>query len=257
MRLDLFLFNNNFFTSRNKASDAISSGYVVVNGKTITKNSFEVSKNDNIEVIKALDFVSKGGYKLDKARKDFSLNFTGKIYADIGASTGGYTDCLLKNGALKVYAVDVGENQLDKTLLTNEKVIVLDNTNARTLSKNNFNDAIDGVTVDCSFISLTYILKPLAELLENNGEIIALIKPQFETDKKINYKNGIINDRKVWKRVCEKIYDYVIDCNLAPINITTAPINKDKNVEFLIYLIKGAKPKLTKDKIFALIDNIK
>lgn len=254
MRIDLYLYKNGFYISRTKAAEAIEKGIIKVNG-VIAKPSLNVESGCNIEILETLTFVSNGGYKLEKARLDFGLDFSNKVFADIGASTGGYTDCLLKNGAKKVYAVDVGENQLDKSLLNNKNVVVMDNCNARTVLKTDFLDVIDGITVDCSFISLKLLLENLAKIVSETGYIVALIKPQFECAEKIKFKNGIIKDKKIQTKVCEGIYDFAIKVGLIPKNFTFAPIKKDKNVEFLILLEKFGKP-FDKSFIKQTIDNI-
>ena len=181
MRLDKFLAEK--FDSRSKAAAAIARGIVTVNG-VARPASYDVKPNDVVEVKEeALSFVSAGGYKLHKALTDFGYSPSGKIFADIGASTGGFTDCLLKFGAKKVYCIDVGESQLDRRLLE-KNVVVIDNFNARNMRADLFAELLDGVVVDVSFISLTIILDAVCDVLCDAKYIIALIKPQFEFDKK-------------------------------------------------------------------------
>lgn len=250
MRLDKYLSEK--FGSRNKAANAIEKGYVKVNDK-VEKRDYIVKNNDNITFIEPSEnYVSVGGFKLSKALKDFGFSVQNKIFADIGASTGGFTDCLLQNGAQKVYCIDVGESQLDKSLL-HKNVIIIDNFNARNLSKDIFSEDLDGVVIDVSFISLTYILQVVSNILDNGKCVLALIKPQFECNNKGISKNGIVSDKKIHEAVIKKIYDFANLNNLAAINLTNAPIISGKNIEYIILLIKDAQPKSLK----SLINNVK
>ena len=181
MRIDKHLAEK--FGSRTKASEAIGSGRVLVNGKRISP-SYEVRDEDKIEIIAADEsFVSAGGYKLSKAIKEFGFEVKDKVFADIGASTGGFTDCLLQNGAKKIYCIDVGENQLDKSLIC-DKTVLIDNFNARYLNRELFSEKLDCVVIDVSFISLTYILNAVSDILAEGATVLALIKPQFECDNR-------------------------------------------------------------------------
>lgn len=240
MRIDRNLAEK--FASRTKAVDAIKKGLIKVNGKEV-QPSYEIKEGDDIEILQAEEhFVSKGGYKLSKAIKDFSFNARGKIFVDIGASNGGFTDCLLQNGAEKVYCVDVGESQLDKSL-RNQNVVIIDNFNARNLNINLFEDKPDAVVIDVSFISLTYILKAVSDILCAGGEVIALIKPQFECESKKVGKNGIVKGADTHKKIIRKIYDFARTCSLSAINLTDAPdVDSRKNREYLIYLVKCGAP---------------
>ncbi|MBE5744496.1 MAG: TlyA family RNA methyltransferase, partial [Clostridiales bacterium] len=184
MRIDALLYKEGLFPSRSKATQAVIEGYVLYKGKPCLKPSTDVEDVSLITIKERSEtFVSNGGYKLFKALTDFKLEVSGLTFADIGASNGGFTDCLLKNGAKKVYAVDVGETQLEKCLIENEKVIVKDNTNARFLTADQLGELVDGVTVDVSFISLTYVLQGVKNVLKKGGFAILLIKPQFECGK--------------------------------------------------------------------------
>lgn len=239
MRLDKYLSEK--YGSRVKAAAAIKSGLVLVNGKKCV-SSYEVKESDKFDFLQAEEsFVSAGGFKLSKALKDFGFDVSNKVFADIGASTGGFTDCLFQNGAKKIYCIDVGESQLDKSLL-NKNVVVIDNCNARNLNSNLFQEKIDGVVIDVSFISLTYILESVSSLLETGANVIALIKPQFECESRKVGKNGIVKDGATHKKIIEKIYNFVISRNLAPKGLTNAPIISGKNIEYLILLEKGGKP---------------
>ena len=239
MRIDKFLAEK--LGSRTKAAAAIEKGLVLVNGKPV-QSSYVVKDGDDVTVNRAEeDYVSAGGFKLSKALKDFGYPIIGKIFADIGASTGGFTDCLLKNGAKKVYCIDVGESQLDKSLLS-QNVVVIDNFNARGLTREVFSDKIDGVVIDVSFISLTYVLKNIADILETGGIVFALIKPQFVCEIRSVGKNGIVKDKKTHEKIIKKICGYASNVGLAPQMLTNAPIVKGKNKEFVILLEKDGNP---------------
>lgn len=205
MRADKFFAEK--FGSRTKAANAINKGLVLVNGKKIVPSN-DISESDTVEFIDADEsFVSAGGFKLSKALKEFGFSAKDKVFADIGASTGGFTDCLIQNGARKVYCIDVGESQLDKSLLSG-KTVVIDNFNARNLNMQLFNENLDGVVIDVSFISLTYILKQVSDVIGEGAYIIALIKPQFECENRNIGKNGIVKDRKAHEKAISKVYDY-------------------------------------------------
>lgn len=236
MRLDKYLTVK--YKSRTKAAQAIEEGLVLINGKTVSPSYIYKASDEIIYITPDEQFVSNGGYKLSKALKDFNFSVNDKVFADVGASNGGFTDCLLKNGAKKVYCIDVGESQLDESL-KKENVVIIDNFNARNLTKDMFAENLDGAVIDVSFISLTYILKNVADCLNSGGYVIALIKPQFECESKKVGKNGIIKDSNIHKKIIKKIIDYSIKVGLKPVKLTDAPIKKDKNREFLILLEKS------------------
>jgi len=238
MRLDKFLTEK--YKSRNKAARAIEDGLVLVNGKPVNA-SYNVKESDDIVCLEAKEnYVSAGGFKLAKALKDFKVDVNDKVFIDVGASTGGFTDCLLQNGAKKVYSVDVGESQLDNSLL-NKNVVVIDNFNARNLSIDLFKEKIEGVVVDVSFISLTYLLEQISSAISDGVDVFALIKPQFECESRSVGKNGIVKDKNIHKNVIQKIYNFANLCKLAPVNLTNAPIKRGKNYEFIIHLSKNGK----------------
>ena len=245
MRIDKYLAET--FGSRTKAAQAIEKGLVLVNGRTVAV-SYEYREGDNIQHITPDEqFVSNGGYKLSKALKEFNLSVEGKIFADIGASNGGFTDCLFQNGAEKVYCIDVGESQLDKSLLT-RNVVVMDNFNARNLSKSCFDERLDGAVIDVSFISLTYVLPNVAGILDDGATVVALIKPQFECENKNVGKRGIVKSSETHKYVITKIYNFAKSLNLITEDFTTAPIKQGKNIEYLVLLRKnGCKIKTLKE----------
>ena len=251
MRIDKYLSEK--FGSRAKAAFAIKRGIVLVNGKAVSA-SYDVKNGDNIEVLETEEnFVSAGGFKLNKALKDFDFSVEGKIIADIGASTGGFTDCLLQHGAKKVYCIDVGESQLDNRL-KNKNVVIIDNYNARNLDKSLFKEELDGIVIDVSFISLTYILNGVSNVLNDGSFVIALIKPQFECEGGRVGKNGIVRDEKVHESVIKKIYNYAVQCGLQPQELTCAPIVAGKNKEYLMLLEKGAAKSV---KIEYLLKSVK
>ena len=238
MRLDKHIADN--FPSRSKAAEAVAKGLVLVNGKVVSA-SYEVKEGDNIKILQPTEnYVSAGGFKLSKALKDFNFDVTNKVIADIGASTGGFTDCLLQNGAKRVYCIDGGQSQLDKSLLC-DRVTVIDNFNARNINENTLPERADAAVIDVSFISLTYILREVGNLIDEGGAIIALIKPQFECESKKVGKNGIVKAAETHKRIIAKICNYASSVRLAPANLTNAPIYKDKNKEYLVLLIKNGK----------------
>ena len=238
MRLDKLLSEQ--FGSRTKAAVAISKGLVLVNGVTV-QPSYEYKDGDKIDIQPAEEsYVSAGGFKLSKALKDFNFSVEGKVFADIGASTGGFTDCLFQHGARKVYCVDIGESQLDKSLLDKD-IVVIDNFNARNLTSGLFHEKLDGVVIDVSFISLTYILEGVSNILSDGCHVLALIKPQFECESRKVGKNGIVRDAGVRKKIINKILDFSVKCNLIPQNLTNAPIVNGKNMEYVVLLEKGAE----------------
>lgn len=237
MRLDAYLFELGKYPSRNKASESILKGEVLYDNKVV-KPSKEVTDEKLISYVEVTSkYVSNGGYKLEKALIDFNFTVKDKVFADIGASNGGFTDCLFQNGAKKVYAIDVGESQLDKSLLSNN-VVVMDNTNARYLTKDLFHDEIEGVVCDVSFISLTYVLPSIKAILKSGGYALVLVKPQFECGKEFLTKTGIVKDVKAKINAVRKIYNFSIELGLSPLNFTVAPIREKKNIEYIM-LIKN------------------
>lgn len=234
MRLDAFLCENGIFPSRTKANQAINEGRVLYDGKPV-KPSQNVENIDKISVVHDL-FVSNGGLKLKKAIDEFNLSLNGMTFADIGASNGGFTDCLIKSGASKVFAIDVGENQLDKSLLSSDKVVVLDNTNARFLTADMLGGVVDGVTSDVSFISVTLILQGIKNILKKGGIALLLIKPQFECGKEFLNKNGIVKSQKARISAIKKVYNACYENGLYAVNLTTAPVKDGKNIEYVIML---------------------
>lgn len=254
-RLDIILYERGFTESREKAKKLINDGSIAVNGKIQKKAGFSVGETDVVELCgDVMPYVSRGGFKLEKAIKVFNLDLTGDVCADIGASTGGFTDCMLQNGAVKVFAVDVGSNQLSFKLRNDSRVINLEKTNFRHVDKALFADGVDFASVDVSFISLEHILPNLYSVLKDEGRAVCLIKPQFEAGKENVGKNGVVKDLSVHTFVVEKIYDLASDCGFTVIGLDFSPVKGPQgNIEYLIYLSKNKVDNfVSKDKI----DNI-
>lgn len=241
MRADKFFAEK--FGSRTKAAEAIEKGLVLRDGQPI-KPKTEVAETDAFTFVQAEElFVSNGGYKLDRALKTFAIDCKDKVFADIGASTGGFTDCLLQNQAKRVYAIDVGESLLHESLLSDKRIVCMDNTNARYLSKDDFADEIDGVVTDVSFISLRLIFPAIKQILKEDGFAIVLIKPQFECENKHIGKSGIVSP-SAHAGIVKKVLSYLAENGLYPLNIVNAPIRKGKNIEYVLHI--SAKEKGTK-----------
>ncbi len=233
MRADKYFAEK--FGSRTKAAEAIEKGWVLVNGKPI-KTKDEIKDTDEIAFVQAKSqFVSNGGYKLARAFDCFPLSCKDKIFADIGASTGGFTDCLLQNGAKKVYAIDVGESLLHETLKRNAAVVRMENTNARYLTSADFPEPVDGVVTDVSFISLRLIFPSIKSILSEEGEGIVLIKPQFECENQNIGKSGIVHP-SAHPKIVGKVLGYAEENGLYPFGITNAPLRKGKNIEYVLWI---------------------
>ena len=241
MRLDIFISSEMRFCSREKARYYIKNGDVSVNGTVIEKPSYDVSEKDGVEIRDSIGFVGKGGLKLKKAIESFRLNFFDKTVLDVGASTGGFTDCALQNGAKKVYAVDVGHGQLDPKLASNDRVV-----NFEDISPENI-DKTDIVVSDVSFVSIKKILFHISNFIDEYGQIICLVKPQFEVGKK-RLKNGVVSDEKTHVEVVSDILDYAESLGLTVSGLDFSPIKGGEgNIEFLLYLTKNSALKTTTD----------
>ncbi|NNG66767.1 TlyA family RNA methyltransferase [Caldanaerobacter subterraneus] len=238
-RIDVLLVKRGFFSSREKAKAAIMAGEVYVDGKRAEKAGEMVKEDSKIEIKgNSLPYVSRGGLKLEKALQLFGIDVRGKIALDVGASTGGFTDCLLKHGAQKVYAVDVGYGQLHWSLRNDPRVVVMEKTNIRFL--NALPEMVDIITIDVSFISLEIVVPAADKFLKSEGEIVALIKPQFEAGREKVGKKGIVRDKDVHKEVLEKIIKLFKNINYGVCGITYSPIKgAEGNIEYLIYGKKG------------------
>ena len=241
-RLDVLLVNGGFAPSREKAKVIIMSGKVFVNGQREDKagSTFDPEKI-TIEVKgSTLRYVSRGGLKLEKALKEFPLTVEGKICMDIGASTGGFTDCMLQNGAKKVYSVDVGQGQLDWKLRNDERVVCMEKTNFRYMQPQDIDDVLDFASVDVSFISLTKILLPARRLLSEKGEMVCLIKPQFEAGRDKVGKKGVVREKKVHEEVIRKILVFARQVGFHVLDLAFSPIKgPEGNIEYLIYIRKN------------------
>ena len=250
MRLDEYLAAKGFFDSRTKAKQSIMSGEVIINGEKVSKPAKEIAEDENLNIAieQAESFVSLGGYKLSKALKDFNFSVSGKTVADIGSSTGGFTDCLIQNGAAKVYAVDLNKDLLHESLVKNDKVVQVIK-NAKDLAAKDLT-GIDLITADLSFISAKSVLGVFYRLLPDSGKVILLIKPQFEMGERRKFKNGIIKDEKARKNAVLGVYRAAIDAGFSALDMTTAPINKDKNIEFLILLSKDGEKNADFDSLY-------
>ncbi|MBQ3054465.1 MAG: TlyA family RNA methyltransferase [Clostridia bacterium] len=239
-RLDIQLFKRGMAKSREKAKDMITQGIVYVNTKQILKPSFILEDEDTVEIHgEVLPYVSRGGYKLEKALSVFEISVEGKTAVDMGASTGGFTDVMLQNGISKVYAVDVGHNQLDEKIRNNNKVVNMENTNIRNLTKEDFYDKIQFIAIDTSFISLTLILPVAFSIIEEDGDIVALIKPQFEVGKGNLGKGGVVKNSKLRDNAVKKIQSFVALSGFKVMDTIPSPINGgDGNIEYLIHIKK-------------------
>lgn len=234
------------FCSREKARYYIKNGDVSVNGTVIEKPSYDVSEKDGVEIRDSIGFVGKGGLKLKKAIESFRLNFFDKTVLDVGASTGGFTDCALQNGAKKVYAVDVGHGQLDPKLASNDRVVNFEGRNILDISPENI-DKTDIVVSDVSFVSIKKILFHISNFIDEYGQIICLVKPQFEVGKK-RLKNGVVSDEKTHVEVVSDILDYAESLGLTVSGLDFFPIKGGEgNIEFLLYLTKNSALKTTTD----------
>ncbi len=240
-RLDQAVFNLGLAESREKAKAFIMAGVVYVNNQKADKPGMTVKADDLVEVrANPLKYVSRGGLKLEKAMQVFSLNLTDMICADIGASTGGFTDCMLQNGAVKVYAIDVGYGQLAWKLRTDERVVNLERTNFRYVTEKEIPDKLDFASVDVSFISLSIIIPALYPLLKNGGEAVCLIKPQFEAGKDKVGKKGVVRDIDVHLEVIDKIINVMEQNSLSVLGLDFSPVKgPEGNIEYLIYVKKS------------------
>lgn len=244
-RLDVILVNRGYAASREKAKAILMSGNVYVNGQKEDKAGtfFDESKIELEVRGHALKYVSRGGLKLEKAMDRWQLALTGKVCMDIGASTGGFTDCMLQNGAAKVYAVDVGAGQLAWTLRNDERVVCMEQTNFRYVTPDDIQDELDFASVDVSFISLTKILIPARNLLKAGGEMVCLIKPQFEAGRDKVGKKGVVREPEIHREVIGKIVDYAGSIGFTILHLEYSPIKgPEGNIEYLLHLKKEREP---------------
>ena len=241
VRLDLYLFENGFTESREKAKALIMSGIVYVNDQKELKPGRDIKSDDVVEVRgSTLKYVSRGGLKLEKAMQEFPINLKDCVCMDIGASTGGFTDCMLQNGAKKVYSIDVGYGQLAWKLRSDERVVNMERTNFRYVTHEQIPEEIDFASVDVSFISLKIILPVMYELLKDNGEAVCLIKPQFEAGREKVGKKGVVRDVNVHTEVIENIVSFAASQKFTVSGLSYSPVKgPEGNIEYLIYLKKS------------------
>lgn len=256
-RLDVLLTERGLLDSRQKAQATIMSGIVFVNGQRVDKVGTAVSNDALIEIRgTTLPYVSRGGLKLEKAMQTFPLTLTGKICADIGASTGGFTDCMLQNGASKVYAIDVGYGQFAWKLRNDERVVCLEKTNVRYVTHEQVPDEGDFASIDVSFISLTKVLPAVLGVLGEKGQLVCLIKPQFEAGREKVGKKGVVRDSSVHREVIEMIVEYVRTQSLGILGLDFSPIKgPEGNIEYLIYLDKS-RSGMHEDEVQARVDTV-
>lgn len=240
-RLDVLLVNRGLAPSREKAKAMIMEGNVFVDNQREDKAGASFDENAMIEIKgNPLKYVSRGGLKLEKAISSFGISVEGKICMDIGASTGGFTDCMLQNGARKVYAVDVGYGQFAWKLRQDERVVCMEKTNIRYVTPQDIADRLDFASVDVSFISLTKVLMPARELLTENGEMVCLIKPQFEAGREKVGKKGVVRERSVHEEVIAKVIDFAVGCGFEILALEYSPVKgPEGNIEYLVHIRKA------------------
>lgn len=229
-------------TSREKAKALIKEGNVSVDGNIETKAGTMCDEDAVIRIEgEQLPYVSRGGLKLKKAIDSFGITLEADICMDVGASTGGFTDCMLKHGASKVYSVDVGHDQLDKSLRQDDRVVCMEGVNVRYISEEDIDEALDFVSIDVSFISLTKVLLPVKALMKQEAEMVCLIKPQFEAGRENIGKNGVVKNRKIHEDVINVVRNFAIDIGFTVLGLEFSPIKgPEGNIEYLIYLKNSA-----------------
>lgn len=239
-RLDMILVNRGLAQSREKAKALIMAGIVYVDGQKEDKAGTAFEDKVQVEVRgNTLRYVSRGGLKLEKAMTHFGVTLEGKVCMDVGASTGGFTDCMLQNGAAKVYAVDVGTGQLAWKLRQDERVVVMEKTNIRYVTREQIPEPVEFASIDVAFISLTKVLKPVKELLTPAGQVVALIKPQFEAGREQVGKKGVVRDKKVHLEVIERVLGHACGLGFEVLDLDFSPIRgPEGNIEYLAHLKK-------------------
>ena len=260
-RLDVLLVKRKLADSREKAKAVIMAGNVFVDGQREDKAGSTFPEEADIEVRRhVLPYVSRGGLKLEKALKNFDVDVRDKVCTDVGSSTGGFTDCMLQNGAKKVYAIDVGRGQLDWKLRNDERVVCMEKTNIRYVRPEDIGEPVDFSSIDVSFISLTKVLTPIRDYLKPDGEIVALIKPQFEAGREKVGKKGVVREKSTHLEVIRKVMDYAMSIGFDLCALDFSPIRgPEGNIEYLIHLKKcgngqgedrGLEPELTVARAF-------
>jgi 23S rRNA (cytidine1920-2'-O)/16S rRNA (cytidine1409-2'-O)-methyltransferase len=250
-RLDVLLVQRNLAASREKAKAVIMAGNVFVEGQredkagTMFPDTAEITVKGN-----PLKYVSRGGLKLEKAMTHFGLSLEGKVCMDVGSSTGGFTDCMLQNGAVKVYAVDVGHGQLDWKLRQDDRVVCMERTNIRYVLPEQIQEPPQFVSIDVSFISLTKVLLPVRTLMADQGEIVCLIKPQFEAGREKVGKKGVVRDPKVHQEVIEKVIAYAKSISFGVMHLEFSPIKgPEGNIEYLLHLVKLPENEVQEEQV--------
>ena len=257
-RLDILIVNKGLADSREKAKAIIMSGIVYVDGQKEDKAGSMFEETANIEVRGAtLKYVSRGGLKLEKAMTHFGVQLKDKICMDVGSSTGGFTDCMLQNGAVKVYAVDVGHGQLDWKLRNDPRVVCMEKTNIRYVVPEDIQEKPAFSSIDVSFISLTKVLGPVRNLLTEDGEIVCLIKPQFEAGREKVGKKGVVRDPAVHEEVIEKVRDFAMSISLEPCHLSFSPIKgPEGNIEYLLHLKKRLEGTEVPDSLTVKVEDV-
>ena len=257
-RLDVLLVNLGYAPSREKAKAVIMSGCVYVNGQKEDKAGTMFDTYAAIEVRgNSLKYVSRGGLKLEKAMEQWGFLLDGMICMDIGASTGGFTDCMLQNGAVKVYSVDVGHGQLDWKLRNDPRVVCMEKTNIRYVVPEDIQEKPAFSSIDVSFISLTKVLGPVRNLLTEDGEIVCLIKPQFEAGREKVGKKGVVRDPAVHEEVIEKVRDFAMSISLEPCHLSFSPIKgPEGNIEYLLHLKKRLEGTEVPDSLTVKVEDV-
>lgn len=243
-RLDVLLVKRNLAESREKAKAIIMSGNVFVEGQREDKAGSTFSDEVQIEIKgHTLPYVSRGGLKLEKAMNNFELDLKNKVCTDVGSSTGGFTDCMLQNGARKVFAIDVGRGQLAWKLRQDERVVSMEKTNIRYVTPEDLGEPIDFSSIDVSFISLTKVLLPIRNYLKPEGEIVALIKPQFEAGREKVGKKGVVREKSTHHEVIEQVISYAVSIGFQVLELEYSPIKgPEGNIEYLVHLKKTEEP---------------
>jgi len=254
-RLDALLVNRGMFESRAKAQAAIMAGQVLVNEQKIEKAGTAVNPECTIRILgNKLPYVSRGGLKLEKALQIFPISVADKVVADVGASTGGFTDCALQNGAIKVYALDVGYGQLAWKLRQDERVINMERTNVRYLEEDSLPEKVDAVTIDVAFISLDKILPAVHKILKTTGFVVALIKPQFEAGKENIGKKGVVKDANVHEDVINNVINFAKSEGFGIAGLDFSPIKgPEGNIEYLLYMTMGDDDAINEEYVHDLV----
>ena len=257
-RLDMLMMERALAPSREKAKAYIMAGDVYVDGQKEDKAGTMFPETVKIEVRgNTLPYVSRGGLKLEKAMKNFDVTLKDKVCMDVGASTGGFTDCMLQNGAVKVYSIDVGYGQLDWKLRNDPRVVCMEKTNIRYVVPEDLEGPADFSSIDVSFISLTKVLLPVRNLLTEEGEIVCLIKPQFEAGREKVGKKGVVRDPAVHQEVIEKVRDYAMSISMEPCHMSFSPIKgPEGNIEYLLHLKKHPEGSQVPDSLQVSVEEV-